>query len=55
MLWGGRVQGDGVSTLLSPISHPISSPLSSNSEAVRPPLLGIEVVEQPNSKQVWGR
>ena len=55
MFWGGRVQGDGASTLLAPISHSISSPLSSNPEAARPPLLTTEADEQPNSNQVWGR
>jgi hypothetical protein len=37
-----------------PISHSISSPLSSNPEAARPPLLNNEDAEQPNSKQAWG-
>jgi hypothetical protein len=32
-----------------------SPPLSSEPEAARPPLLNVEAVEQPNSKQVWGR
>jgi endogenous inhibitor of DNA gyrase (YacG/DUF329 family) len=36
------------------ISHSISPPLSSEPEAARPPLLNVEAVEQPNSKQVWG-
>jgi len=37
------------------ISRSISPPLSLEPEAARPPLLNIEAVEQPNSKQVWGR
>ncbi len=36
------------------LGESISPPLSSTHEAVRPPLLGVEAVEQPNSKQVWG-
>ncbi len=33
----------------------ISRSISSNPEAAKPPLIGDEAVEQPNSKQVWGR
>jgi hypothetical protein len=45
-----------MSTLFRPyLSLDLLASLLTQAEAARPPLIGDEAVEQPNSKPVWGR
>jgi hypothetical protein len=37
------------------LSLDLLASLLTQAEAAKPPLSGAEAVEQPNSKQVWGR